>query len=344
MQGRSFLFSRLYWPRIAAAAALIACAACHGPAPGPLSTADAQHALEAFDSWPVRPWREPVPARLPSGEAGAQIRAGIDLLEHTAQLIGPHAPDPAHRLAANNLNCVQCHQAGDSGLPGTKAYVVPLVNVAHEYPKLDPKTMQVITLEERILAMLGHGETEASPDSPQVQAIVAYLHWLAEDSPPHTRVRGTGLAEVDFPHRAADLSHGAAAFARLCSSCHGSTGLGLRSMDFASGGGYTVPPLAGNDSFDDGGHMAMVPLLARFIYTTMPLGAHHGASKLTVDEAYDIAAFVDISLQRRANPNRLALYPDPNFRPEGFVIPEYFPGNHEAYLRARLGPYSHPND
>ena len=319
-------------------------AACNPPSAAPLSTADAQHALDAVESWPTRPWHEPNPGALPGGEEGAQIRAGIAILTHTAALVGPHAPNPTHRLAGNNLNCSQCHQAGDSGLPGTKAYALPLVNVAQEYPKLDIKSMRVITLEDRILGMLGPGEVPATASSPQVQAIVAYLHWLAQDAPAHTRVRGTGLAEMNFPHRPADLNHGGRAYAQHCTACHGAAGLGLRAADFASGGGYTVPPIAGNDSFDDGGHMAMIPLLARFIYTAMPLGAHHGAPKLSVDEAYDIAAFVNISLQRRAHANRLALYPNPHFRPEGFVIPEFFPNNPNGYLNARLGPYARPND
>jgi thiosulfate dehydrogenase len=115
---------------------------------------------------PLQNWVEPNPNTIPYGEEGDDIRRGIALLTHTSWLMGPEMADQEHRLAANNLNCVNCHEAGPSGLPGTKPFVVPFVNVAHEYPKLDVKSMRIISLEERIVGMLGNGSVHASVDAP----------------------------------------------------------------------------------------------------------------------------------------------------------------------------------
>ncbi|MNE54515.1 hypothetical protein D3C80_1492980 [compost metagenome] len=97
--------------------------------------------------------------------------------------------------------------------------------------------------------------------------------------------------------------------------------------------------MAGDDTYDDGGHMYMVPLLTRFIHANMPLGSSAAAPQLTVEEAYDIAAYINSELPRRHAPQRVGAYPDSAFRPAGFAIPEHFPNDPEGYRRARFGPF-----
>jgi thiosulfate dehydrogenase len=46
---------------------------------------------------------------------------------------------------------------------------------------------------------------------------------------------------------------------------------------------------AGNDTYDNAGHMFLVPLLARFLAASMPFGASHDKRQLTAAEALDIA-------------------------------------------------------
>lgn len=310
-----------------------------------LTTQEAQKFLKEYALLPPQPWIEPDANRIPAGAEGELVRRGIALLEHTPQHIGPHAPDPEHRLAGNNLNCSNCHQAGPSGLPGTKQHVLPFINAVHDYPRLDVKSMRVITLEERVVGMMGHGQIAVTPTHPDVVAIVAYMEWLGRASHPHQRMVGTGLQHLPALARAADPVVGKQLYTQRCMACHGATGEGIRSADFATGGGYQVPPIAGEDTFDDGGHMYLVPVLAAFLHAAMPLGAQDAAPMITVEEAYDLAAYVDSDFPRRHSSVRGGQYPNPNFRPPGFCAPEALGTDAAALARAKFGPFpvsAHP--
>jgi thiosulfate dehydrogenase len=334
---RAVKFGAVGW-----ASCLLACLAPAVPTSVPLSPEDVRHLLEASAELPGQKWVEPDAATIPFDEKGEEIRRGIALLTHTSWLVGPDMADTEHRFAANNLNCINCHEAGPSGLPGTKPYVVPFVNAAHEYPKLDVKSMRVISLEERIVGMLGKGIAHASTESPEVRSIAAYIRWLGEGSLPGRRMQGTGLGVFTPPARRADPQAGKIIYMEKCAVCHGPQGLGRRSSDLSGASVYLYPPIAGNDSFDDGGHMYVVPVLARFIYAAMPYGATHDRPLLTSAQAYDVAAYVDSNMPRRHNPARSQSYPDPQLRPEGFAIPENFVGNEAAFSAAKFGPFKNP--
>lgn len=305
-----------------------------------LTTAQATALVEQYRARPVQPWQIPDSKALDQHPQAALIRQGMALLQQTTRLAGPRVADPSQRLARNNLNCVNCHEAGPSGLPGSKPYALPLVNAVNDYPKFDPKSMQVISLEQRIAGMFGKGEVALTPDHPYMQAIVAYLRWLGSEAQPGKRMLGAGLAPLTLPARAANPQQGAQLFAAQCAQCHGASGQGMPAADFATGGGYVFPPIAGDDSYDDGGHMYMVPLLTRFIHANMPLGSRADAPLLSVEQAYDIAAYVNSELARRHAPQRVGAYPDPALRPAGFAIPEHFSNAPEGYRRARFGPFA----
>ena len=311
-----------------------------------LDTAAAQALMARYDTRPRQAWREPDESRIPAGAEGAQIRDGIDLLRHTSRRVGPLAPDAGKRMNWVNLNCVNCHQAGPSGLPGTRQFTLPLVNAVNDYPKFDPKSGKLISLEQRALGMFGAGSVPIKADTPEFQAIMAYLAWLARDSRPGEAMDGTGLMALPPVERAADPARGRALFEAQCQVCHGADAAGRRNTDFAAGGGYQFPPLAVDDTYDNAGHMFAVPLLARFIAASMPLGASADQPRLTPAEALDIAAFVnDDATPRRRNPNRAKLYPDAALRPQGFAIPEHFVGRPpEAYRQAKFGPFRNVNE
>jgi cytochrome c len=308
---------------------------------------DSAVAAEIFrqaDARPVQPFVLPTLDELPLGAVGERVRYGMALLQRSSELLGPRQPDAALRHSRNDLNCVSCHQAGPSGLPGSKPFGLPLVNVRNDYPKLDPKTMKVTSIEMRIAGMLGPGATPIKADSREMQAMVAYIDWLGSKIPPGRAMAGTGLDEaIAMPARAADVARGGTLYAAKCSVCHGAQGLGLKNGGFERGMGYQFPPIAGDDAYDDGGHMYMVPLLTRFLRSNMPLGASADQPLLSVDDAYDIAAFVNTDLPRKHSTTRPALYPDPRFRAIGFAIPENFPGDDAAYRKAGLGPFDAPH-
>ena len=102
-----------------------------------LDTDAARALLARYEARTRQPWREPDEARIPGGPEGAQIREGIDLLRNTSRRVGKLAPDAAKRMNWNSLNCVNCHQTGPSGLPGSKIYALPLVNAVNDYPLFD---------------------------------------------------------------------------------------------------------------------------------------------------------------------------------------------------------------
>ena len=310
-----------------------------------LDTAAAQALLKRYEERPRQAWREPSEARIPQGPEGDLIRDGIDLLRNTSRRVGKLAPDAGKRMNWNSLNCVNCHQPGPSGLPGTKRYTLPLVNAVNDYPKFDIKSGKVISLEQRAIGMFGAGAVAINADTPEFKAIMAYLRWLARDSRPGEAMEGAGLLPLPAVARAADPTRGRALYAAKCRACHGADATGQRHPDFANGGGYLFPPLAGDDTYDNAGHMFAVPLLARYIAASMPFGASYDKPQLTPEEALDIAAYVnDDATPRRQNANRPKLYPDTALRPQGYAIPEHFTGEPQAYLRAKNGPFRNVNE
>ena len=58
---------------------------------------------------------------LPMDIFGRTVRAGRDLIVHTAATIGPDAPNPARRYSGNGLECDSCHLDA-----GTKKFGLPL--------------------------------------------------------------------------------------------------------------------------------------------------------------------------------------------------------------------------
>ena len=311
-----------------------------------LPTAAAQAQLARYEARPRQAWREPDEARIPPGPEGAQIREGIDLMRNTSRRVGKLAPDPARRMNWNSLNCESCHQPGPSGLPGTRMYALPLVNAVNDYPKFDIKSGKVISLEQRALGMFGAGAVPIDAATPEFQAILAYVRWLGRETVPGAAMVGSGLLPIAPLARAADPRRGKALFEARCQACHGADATGQRQADFDAGGGYRFPPLAGDDTYDDAGHMFAVPLLARYIKASMPFGATYDKPQLSDAEALDIAAYVDDdATPRRHNPNRARLYPDAALRPQGFATPEQYAGQPPgAYLHAKFGPFRNVNE
>ena len=97
--------------------------------------------------------------------------------------------------------------------------------------------------------------------------------------------------------RAANPSHGADVFAQKCLVCHQANGQGLRKGSRGDAKGYQFPPLWGPDSFNDGAGMARLITAANFIHFNMPHGTDYLNPQLTVEEAWDIAAYL-VSLPR----------------------------------------------
>lgn len=154
--------------------------------------------------------------------------------------------------------------------------------------------------------MFGPGTVKVTTDMPEFQAIMTYLRWVAKDTKPDIAMEGSRLMPIPAIARPADPMLGRKLFALKCQSCHGVDARGQPKPDFAVGGSYLFPPIAGDGTYDNAGHMLAIPLLARYIFASMPLGASWDRLQLTFAEALDIAAFVnEDATPRRRNPNRI---------------------------------------
>ena len=81
---------------------------------------------------------------LPMDIFGRTVRAGRDLIVHTAATIGPDAPNPARRYSGNGLECESCHLDA-----GTKKFGLPLAGIWGVFPLFIGRENEVRTLEDR---------------------------------------------------------------------------------------------------------------------------------------------------------------------------------------------------
>ena len=136
--------------------------------------------------------------------------------------------------------------------------------------------------------------------------------------------------------RPADPVHGKEVYAQNCVACHGATGEGQRVGEVGDGQGYAFPPLWGPDSFNDGAGMNRLIAAANFIHSNMPNGVAWDAPVLSVDDAWDVAAFVQAQ-PRPHKPNLDRDYPVALQRPADNGYGPYVDGFSQE--QHRLGPF-----
>lgn len=283
---------------------------------------------------------------IPNTEEGELIRYGIELLTNTEKLLGPYSK---LKMTSNEVNCISCHMDNDAnGLPGTKKYVIPFLNVINNYPKLDIETMKIISLEDRIRGMSGSDTKRFPDDSKQMKAIIAYFKWLKESYGIKDGVglEGDFFAKMNFANRPADPVRGKELFKEYCVICHQEDGRGVKNDNYEQGEGHLYPSLL---IYPDGGHMSMIPFLARFLKSSMPFGASADNPILSDDEALDIAAYVNTGFLRLpilTTENRAGLdtaySKSPSLKPEYFASPQQILDPQE-YIKVKYGPWKNPN-
>lgn len=189
-----------------------------------------------------------------------------------------NTPEYLERFIPNRLACSSCHIDA-----GTEPGELSLVNAVHNYPRPEDRINLCVTRNMNGRPLPENGD--------EMTGMVAWLRFLAED------YAATGASERKShdparfvkPARTADPKAGAGLFGKRCADCHGKDGAGLlASRDPKQG--YLFPPLWGLESWGDASEMADATTAARFIKAKMPLGQ----ANLTDDEAWDLAAFVEI--------------------------------------------------
>jgi thiosulfate dehydrogenase len=256
---------------------------------------------------------------LPNDEWGKAVRFGRELTVATYAHLGPDVANPAKRFAGSNMSCQSCHLEA-----GAKEFGLPFVGVFADFPEYRSREGEVGTLEDRINGCMTRSlNGRALPiDSYEMKAFVAYIKFLSTGRPVGAKTLGRGPGEMAELARPADPVAGAKVFAQTCSACHGDNGQGKRVGVAGDAKGYEFPPLWGADSFNNGAGMGRLISAANFIHSNMPNGTTYDQPALSVEEAWDVAAYVE-SMRR---PQKAGLDKD-------------FPIRTEKPADAGYGPY-----
>lgn len=264
-------------------------------------------------------WTVPDIDKLPDDAWGRMVRMGRDLTVETYAHLGPEVADPSKRFTGSNMACQSCHLEA-----GTKQYGLPFVGVFADFPQYRAREGEVGTLEDRINGCMTRSMNgrPLPVDSDEMKAFVAYIKFLSTGRPIGGKTPGRGSGNMPELTRAADPKVGAEVYAEICAACHGADGLGKRVGVVGDGKGYEFPPLWGSGSFNNGAGMARLISAANFIRSNMPNGTTHDAPLLTVEQAWDIAAYLE-SMDR----------------PKKADVDKDFPVRTEKPADAGYGPY-----
>jgi thiosulfate dehydrogenase len=240
-----------------------------------------------------------LPADLPDGDEGKEIREGWAIFDDTPAALSAGAALRGDYYDGNALSCRNCHLDH-----GTRSGAFPLVNFSDE-KRYCPRQGLATDGAQRINACLQRS-LNASPlpaGDPEMNSLIAYLKWLSEQD--YTKAQ-EGLSLRDFPDRAADFVTGEAVFYSNCAFCHG---------DGAEPG---APPLWGAQSYGTGSDLHRLLIATHFVKANMP----PQGPILSLEEAYDVAAF--INSMERVHPGGLERdYPALSTKPVDSPYPPY---------------------
>lgn len=210
---------------------------------------------------------------------------GEDIIANTARYFGPHGSVAA---ITNGMNCQNCHLN-----TGKKTWGNNYSAVYSTYPKFRDRSGSMESIYKRVGDCFERSLNGTAPDSNsrEYQAIYAYIKWLGKDVKKGERPVGSGISKLNYLDRAADPVKGKAVYTAQCQSCHGANGEGQLSLNGVS---YEYPPLWGEHSYNDGAGLFRLSNFAGYVKSNMPFKqATHDNPKLTTEEAWDVAAFVN---------------------------------------------------
>lgn len=280
-----------------------------------------------------QPWPQPDATRLAPGALKDSVLYGRKLFTETYAVVGPEIAETQKRYSGNNLSCQSCHLNG-----GAQRYALPLIGVYGVFPTYIAREDEVRTLEERINGCFERSMNgRALPvNGKEMKALLAYVQFLSTDVPTGSAPQGRGSPALPLLSRPAEPQRGAGVYARNCAACHGADGLGQRKGKVGDAGGYVFPPLWGPDSFNDGAGMHRLIASASFVHANMPLGVSYEAPALPVEDAWDVAAYIN-SKPRPHYAARETDYPTLARKPVDAPFPPY--ADRFSAEQHRLGPF-----
>lgn len=228
-------------------------------------------------------WKAPDTSTIPGGEKGELIKYGRQLIIRTAYFLGPKGKV---KSMSNGMNCQNCHLDA-----GARPWGNNYAGVASTYPKYRERSGSIESIEKKINDCLERSMNGVPLDSNsrELRAMVAYMHWLGKDVKKGEKPFGSGITNLEYLSRPADPLRGKTVYIEKCQRCHSTDGGGQ--LD-PTDSGYTYPPLWGIHSYNSGAGIFRLSKFAGFVKDNMPF-KDTLRSKLTNEEAWDVAAFVN---------------------------------------------------
>lgn len=249
-------------------------------------TATKQSTISEHDSSLLKKeWLAPDTNSIPKTAEGDLIRYGRDLIANTSYYLGPKGKVAT---ISNGMNCQNCHLDA-----GARSFSNCFSAVASIYPVFRPRSGIVESIEFRVNDCMQRSLNGKPMDSAskEMQAMVAYFHWLDKDVKKGVKPVGAGTEDLPFLDRAADPVRGKQVYITNCQSCHGINGQGVFKPDSS---GYVYPPLWGMHSYNVGAGLYRLTKFAGYVKASMPFGiATHNKPVLSDADAWDVAAFVN---------------------------------------------------
>lgn len=242
----------------------------------------------------------------------ALVSYGAELIAHTATYLGPKGKV---QQISNGMNCQNCHLDAGKRVDGIN-YSAVFAN----YPKFRDRSGSVETIYKRVSDCFERSLNGTAPDSnsKEYKAIYAYIKWLGKDVPKGEQPIGSGIKKIAYLERAADPNQGKKIYSIQCERCHGSNGEGQPNLE---GDGYSYPPLWGKNSYNTGAGLYRLSSFAGFIQSNMPFNEVTHNTRLTDEEAWDLAAFVNS--QPRPAIKTIVDWPDLHKKPIDYPFGPY---------------------
>ncbi len=220
-----------------------------------------------------------------SGDERKQVIYGQDIIAHTAIYFGPKG---SIAQISNGMNCQNCHLNA-----GRKNWGNNYSAVFSTYPKFRSRSGEVEGIYKRVSDCFERSLNGSAPDSnsKEYKAIYAYIKWIGQNVKKGEKPKGVGIEKISFLNRAADPEKGKQVYIAQCQSCHGANGEGQLTLAKTS---YEYPPLWGEHSYNIGAGLFRISNFAGYVKSNMPFNiATHNDPKLSNEEAWDVAAFVN---------------------------------------------------
>lgn len=281
---------------------------------------------EAGEKVVITSWQAPAVAQISKEENAKLIEYGRDLIIYTSKYLGPNG---SVKSISNGMNCQNCHLDA-----GTKAFGNNYSAVASTYPKLRARSGMDESIEKRVNDCFERSLNGKSlpDDNQEMMAIVAYIKWVGKDVEKGTAPNGAGLMELKLLDRSASMENGKVVYDQQCIVCHGKDGGGIALADSS---GYQFPPLWGDHSYNAGAGLYRLSRFAGYVKANMPLGATFDQPILSDEEAWDVAAYVN--LLPRPGMDVSHDWPDISKKPIDHPFGPYADGFDEA--QHKLGPF-----